>query len=153
MLREAGLYGTSGIGVQGPAVADVTRASRALALEVLRMADEGSSGGGRGGDGGSRGGRRGRPYSRADHRARSHDSAHASDAGEGDPASHAAPRGPDHPLVPRGPASLVRNDDELHRLIERLRAARVFAYDSEFIGELTYFPKLCLIQTASAHEV
>lgn len=88
--------------------------------------------------------RRGR-YSRSDHRARSHDSAHAAD-GAGDDAGG---RRADHPLVPKGPAALVTTDEGLRELIENLRAEGRFAYDSEFIGELTYFPKLCLVQAAT----
>src|SRR5437879_4234957 len=89
-----------------------------------------------------------KPYSRADHRARSHESAHAEE-GHGvspAPAIH-------HPLVPRGPADLVTTNEALKELIDHLRAAGRFAYDSEFIGELTYFPKLCLIQVASSERV
>jgi ribonuclease D len=41
----------------------------------------------------------------------------------------------------------------LTALISELRAAGQFAYDSEFIGELTYHPKLCLLQVASAARV
>ena len=89
-----------------------------------------------------------RPYSRADHRARSHDTAHAGGGAPG-PEAHA----PDHPLVPRGPATVVTTDEQLAELIRHLRDAGRFAYDSEFIGELTYFPKLCLIQAASAERV
>ena len=99
---------------------------------------------------GRKGGRdRSRPYSRSDHRARSHASAHAQDA--------AAPPDPgpagEDPLVPRGPADLVTTDDALAGLIADLRASGSFAYDSEFIGELTYYPKLCVIQVASARRV
>ena len=84
---------------------------------------------------------------RSAHRARSHESAHA------DPAD--APRGAavDHPLVPAGPAAVIAERHELASLIEHLRSARQFAYDSEFIGELTYVPKLCLIQVASAQKI
>ena len=59
----------------------------------------------------------------------------------------------DHPLVPRGEPELVASDDALSRLIEKLRRSGSFAYDSEFIGELTYFPKLCLIQVASRDHI
>lgn len=55
--------------------------------------------------------------------------------------------------MPGGAPILVHTSDALSRLIDRLRAAGSFAYDSEFIGELTYFPKLCLIQVASRDEV
>lgn len=59
----------------------------------------------------------------------------------------------EHPIVPRGEAELITSDDALSQLIQRLRTIGSFAYDSEFIGELTYFPKLCLIQVASREEV
>lgn len=87
-----------------------------------------------------------RHYSRGNHRSRSHREAH------GD-----APLPPENtphlPRVPRGPAPLLSTDAELAELIEHLRAAGQFAYDSEFIGELTYHPKLCVLQVASAERV
>jgi ribonuclease D len=84
---------------------------------------------------------------RSAHRARSHASAHAEeDAGPG--AGHL-----DHPLVPKGPATLVKQPAELTKLIEQLRSIGQFGYDSEFIGELTYVPKLCLIQVTSETEI
>src|SRR2546423_8079052 len=85
-------------------------------------------------------------YSRSMHRARSHDSAHA------DPPVPEA-KIPQHPLIPRNTAELVDTQEGLQALIEELRAAGRFAYDSEFIGELTYRPKLCVIQVASAQRV
>jgi ribonuclease D len=92
---------------------------------------------------------RSRPYSRSDHRARNHESAHAPDATSlPDPGPAAR-----HALVPRGEADLVTTNESLAALIEDLRAAGSFAYDSEFIGELTYFPKLCVIQVASVQRV
>jgi ribonuclease D len=98
------------------------------------------------GDPSSRKQRRG--YSRADHRARSHEDAHGDDA-----ASPPAENTPDLPLVPKGAAPLLTTDDQLAELIEHLRRVGSFAYDSEFIGELTYHPKLCVIQVASAERV
>jgi ribonuclease D len=41
----------------------------------------------------------------------------------------------------------------LAELLESLKKAGSFAYDSEFIGELTYLPKLCLIQVASSTRI
>jgi ribonuclease D len=80
------------------------------------------------------------------HRARSHESAHAES-----PAAEA--KIPQHPLIPRNAAELIATQDGLTSLIGELRASGRFAYDSEFIGELTYRPKLCLIQVASAQRV
>jgi ribonuclease D len=87
-----------------------------------------------------------RPYSRADHRARAHASAHAD-------APPPPENTPDLPLVPKGPAPLLTTAAELDELIEHLRSVGRFAYDSEFIGELTYHPKLCVLQVASAERV
>jgi ribonuclease D len=99
----------------------------------------------------SQGGDRRRRYSRADHRARSHENAHAEGADDAGVAD--APPRPHHPLVTNAPPSLVTTDEQLAGLIDHLRAAGSFAYDSEFIGELTYFPKLCLVQTATVERV
>lgn len=84
---------------------------------------------------------------RSAHRAKSHESAHAEEA--------APPTGKllEHPLVPQGTVSLIDDQAQLVKVIEHLRAAGRFAYDSEFIGELTYVPKLCLIQVASAERI
>jgi ribonuclease D len=84
---------------------------------------------------------------RSAHRARSHESAHAEEV--------APPGGRpiDHPLVPKGAASVVTKAEQFDELIAHLRDAGQFGYDSEFIGELTYIPKLCLIQVASAQRI
>ena len=93
-----------------------------------------------------RGPRNKRSYSRSDHRARSHASAHGD---EPLPPENT----PDLPLVPKGPAPLLKTNAELAALIQHLRESGRFAYDSEFIGELTYHPKLCVVQVASAERV
>ena len=85
-------------------------------------------------------------YSRSAHRDRAHEDAHAEAAAE---PAHI----PDHALVLRGPADLVDTEAGFTELLVHLRSAGRFAYDSEFIGELSYYPKLCLIQVASAEKV
>ncbi len=82
---------------------------------------------------------------RSAHRSRSHESAHAE---EDRPAAAL-----DHPLVPAGNARLIVDQPALETLLGELRAAGTFAYDTEFIGELTYHPNLCLIQVATTRMV
>jgi ribonuclease D len=81
---------------------------------------------------------------RSRHRSRSHDEAHASN-GQAPP-----PAVLDHPLVPAGEPTLVQDQPALASLIATLREARAFGYDSEFIGEQTYYPRLCVLQVATA---
>ncbi|HEV2296218.1 MAG TPA: ribonuclease D [Tepidisphaeraceae bacterium] len=88
-------------------------------------------------------------YARSQYRAQSHDAGHATEGDHPDDESGRA----HHDLAPRGPASLVNTQEGLSELVSHLRQAGRFGYDSEFIGELTYTPKLCVIQVASAARV
>jgi ribonuclease D len=85
-------------------------------------------------------------YSRSAHRARAHDAAHGEGVTE---TVHSA----DHPLIPRGNAPLLTTNGELTELMDHCRTLGSFAYDSEFIGELTYNPKLCVVQIATRERV
>jgi ribonuclease D len=81
------------------------------------------------------------------HRALSHAQAHSQSL------PHQQTRHRDHPLACRDRPQLVTRQDELAELLQSLKSGGSFAYDSEFIGELTYLPKLCLIQAASATRI
>ena len=85
---------------------------------------------------------------RSRHRAQSHASAHADDEHSAPP-----PKTIDHPLVARGQADLITDDARVRELLDHVRQEGRFAYDSEFIGELTYHPKLCVLQIATAKRV
>ncbi len=43
---------------------------------------------------------------------------------------------------------LVQSAEQLHQLVQRMAQARLIALDTEFVGEYTYRPQLCLIQLA-----
>ena len=56
-------------------------------------------------------------------------------------------------MIPAGAAPLIADQAALDRVIDELRATKSFAYDTEFIGELTYHPLLCVIQVATTQHV
>src|SRR5665213_1087293 len=89
-----------------------------------------------------------RPQSASRFRERNHESAHAEAEHSENPSSSLQ-----HALVTHAAPELINTQAQLIELLAHLRAAGVFAYDSEFIGELTYIPKLCLIQVASSKRV
>src|SRR5512140_3787838 len=82
---------------------------------------------------------------RRDHRSMSHASAHAD---ERPPAEI-----PQHPLIPRGDPQLIATADGLQDFLSHARGEGVFAYDSEFIGELSYHPRLCLVQVSTRSRI
>jgi|SRR5665213_981605 len=86
---------------------------------------------------------------RAQHRARNHESAHADASAHAPEPADTAVR----PLVHVGPPDMIETAGQLEQLIANLRDDGSFAYDSEFIGELTYHPRLCLLQVASHRRV
>lgn len=60
---------------------------------------------------------------------------------------------PDHPLVPCDVQPIVTTQASLDDMIAALRTAGSFAYDSEFIGEQSYFPRLCVLQVATTTSI
>lgn len=69
------------------------------------------------------------------------------------PTEHEPTPIPDHPQIPADAAPVITNAADLDELLGHLYAAGRFAYDSEFIGESTYLPRLCLIQVATEDRV
>ena len=84
---------------------------------------------------------------RGKYRTRSHDAAHA----EGPDVSHLPHT--DNARISHQPASVVATQDALDSLLSHLRQVGSFAYDSEFIGEMSYLPKLCLVQVGTEQGV
>lgn len=54
-----------------------------------------------------------------------------------------------HPFVPQGDPELIESRAGLDNFMEHVRAEGSFAYDTEFIGEETFIPNICLLQLAT----
>ncbi len=55
----------------------------------------------------------------------------------------------EHALVPQGAAQWVDTPEALFELTQKLRQAGAFVFDTEFIGEDSYHPRVCLVQIAT----
>jgi|CXWL01.1.fsa_nt_gi ribonuclease D len=76
------------------------------------------------------------------YRSRNHRDAHLDDAPEAEI--------PEMALVHRGEPGVASTATQFAALINTLRTDGCFAYDSEFITERSYHPRLCLVQVASS---
>lgn len=88
-----------------------------------------------------------RGFQRGNRRQAHHEDAH------GEPESVDTGSIMDSPMICRTPPVLIDTQADLLALLNRLRAVGTFAYDSEFIGESTYIPLLCLVQIATTDEI
>ena len=55
--------------------------------------------------------------------------------------------------LPRSPQGLINTPAALAEVCDHLGAAKVFGFDTEFIGESSYRPVLCLVQVATDERV
>lgn len=78
------------------------------------------------------------------HRRQQHEQAHADPSDAGPDAPHTTLAN-----VFAGKPELIQTQAGVDACIERLRSAGTFAYDTEFIGEMSYRPQVCLIQVAT----
>jgi ribonuclease D len=58
-----------------------------------------------------------------------------------------------HALVPEGDVPIVDSQDGLLGLIRELRDAGRFGYDTEFIGEETFYSRFCVVQVATERRI
>jgi ribonuclease D len=80
-------------------------------------------------------------------RARHHESAEREHGADG--------RGPriDHPLVPKGDHEVLADASAVQAFAEHARAEGLVAFDTEFIGEESFRPRICLVQVATSSRV
>lgn len=79
-------------------------------------------------------------------RARHHESAER---------EHAGGRGPriDHPLVPKGDHEVLSDAAAVREFAEHVRSEGLVAFDTEFIGEESFRPRICLVQVSTTSRV
>ncbi|MFK7789708.1 MAG: ribonuclease D [Phycisphaeraceae bacterium] len=59
----------------------------------------------------------------------------------------------EHPMVCVDEPVLIDTPEKLAEAVDYLRSAGTFGYDTEFIGEDSYYPHLCVIQAATTERV
>ena len=59
----------------------------------------------------------------------------------------------DHPMIVNGKPEIVEDEAGLRSIADHVREAGSFAYDTEFIGEETFYPRICLVQIATAERL
>jgi|GEM_PF-69119 len=59
----------------------------------------------------------------------------------------------DHPLVPKGAPIYVNTNKHLAQVLETVREAGIFAFDTEFIGETHFHSRLCLVQISTPEAI
>lgn len=84
---------------------------------------------------------------RGRHRSASDDAAHDNDK------PFTPPPILEHPMVCADEPVLVDTPEKLTEAIDHLRSEKTFGYDTEFIGENSYYPHLCVIQAATTQRV
>jgi len=72
---------------------------------------------------------------------------------EAEQSDTALPEITEHPDIPREDAELIGDASALEEIVAALRAAGTFAFDTEFIGEETFYPRICLIQVATTERL
>ncbi|MEM7626293.1 MAG: HRDC domain-containing protein [Planctomycetota bacterium] len=85
------------------------------------------------------------PNYRSPHRRRADAEAHADQA--------PPPPVIDHDLVPDGAIATVETQTGMLALIDELRDAGRFGYDTEFIGEETFYSRFCVIQVSTPGKI
>ena len=60
---------------------------------------------------------------------------------------------PEHARIPSAPAEVLTTLAEVEAFCAEARSAGEVAYDTEFIGEESYIPKICLVQLATPERV
>ncbi len=55
--------------------------------------------------------------------------------------------------VPQGPAEMLRTPAAVSEFAAHINAVGTFAYDTEFIGEESFYPQICLVQVATSERV
>src|SRR5262245_62119476 len=55
--------------------------------------------------------------------------------------------------MPELPREIVATPDTLAACCEQVAAAAEFGFDTEFVGEDSYYPELCLVQVATAQRL
>ncbi len=59
----------------------------------------------------------------------------------------------DHALVTKADPELINSPAGLREFLDHIQNERAFAFDTEFIGEETFYPKICLVQLATSKRV